>query len=65
MHKVIRRTQLYDDDFDAWDEWAGAAAEDEDDEIEADADDQAAQDWRDEIAQKLWDDYVAYLLANP
>jgi hypothetical protein len=67
LHNFIRRTQLYEDEFDKWDEW-GEDADDNDSDNDSDSDDEEDEhivnNWRDGIAQRMWNDYVAYCVAN-
>ena len=64
LHNFIRRTQLYVDDYyENGDE--GSDSDTDGDETtpveETEQNDLAASDWRDGIAQSMWESYVLYL----
>ena len=60
IHNYIRFTQLYEDEFyTAYDnEEEDAPVEEEEEEI---TDDDEVNNWRDSLAQAMWDSYVLYL----
>ena len=66
LHNFIRANQLYEDEFDAPDalNQPGAAVVDddheEDNEIEAPGNINHLKEWRDDIANAMWNDYVIY-----